>query len=80
METPLSKLSDVILGLYNRHIPLTLNMSINDIGRGVEQVFEIDYELQFEKSFLTVIQRFFDVLGWGTINLKVSKMKKLIKF
>ena len=38
-------------------------------------IFKIDYELQFEKSFLEVIQRIYDELGWGTINFNSHKLK-----
>lgn len=33
-----------------------------------QKEFNIDYETQWEKSFVSIIQRFFDVLGWGKIN------------
>lgn len=41
-----------------------------------KELFEIDYNRQFESSFQDVIQRFFDVLGWGEINFASSKLSK----
>jgi DNA polymerase elongation subunit (family B) len=40
--------------------------------------FKIDYDLQFEKSFLGIIQRMFDVLGWGKIQLKKNRLEELL--
>jgi len=53
---------------------------INQYPEEFKDIFEIDFDLQFEKSFLGIIQRFFDALGWGEINLSVSKMKKLLSY
>lgn len=44
-----------------------------------ENHFEIDYDTQFEKAFLSTIQRMFDVLNWGKINLRGSKMSRFAK-
>ena len=41
--------------------------------------FNIDYNLQFEKTFLGVINRMFTALEWGPVLLKQSKMKGFIK-
>lgn len=38
--------------------------------------FKIDYDLQWEKSFQSVIQRFFEVFGWGEISLENNKLSK----
>jgi len=42
--------------------------------------FEVDYELQWEKSFLSIIQRFFDVLGWGKISLIHTAFDEMEQF
>jgi DNA polymerase elongation subunit (family B) len=45
-----------------------------------QKIFKIDYDTQFEKTFLSVVQRMFDVLNWGEINLKDSgKLKKFFE-
>ena len=41
--------------------------------------FEIDFDLQYEKSFLSVIDRMFNVLGWGKLDLKENKMNSFLK-
>ena len=48
---------------------------VNNYPEEFKQWFEVDYDLQFEKSFLSIIERFFEVIGWGQVNLK--KRKKL---
>lgn len=52
---------------------------INEWPKEFNDIFEIDYETQFEKSFISVIERFFEVLNWGEVNLKVSKLKDFFK-
>lgn len=42
---------------------------IGNYPKEFNSLFKIDYEEQFEKSFLSVLDRFFEVLNWGTINL-----------
>jgi len=44
-----------------------------------DDIFEIDYDYQFEKSFLGVIQRMFDVLNWGKINFRAGSLNKFLK-
>lgn len=51
---------------------------IGEYPKEFNELFNVDYDLQFEKSFLTIIQRFYEVMGWGEINLQNSKMKKFI--
>lgn len=51
---------------------------IGEFPKQFHDLFQIDYDLQFEKSFLAIIQRFYEVLNWGQINLKNSKMKNFI--
>lgn len=43
-------------------------------------LFEINYDLQWEKGFQSVIQRFFDVLKWGNIVLEKSSLEEMIVF
>jgi DNA polymerase elongation subunit (family B) len=40
--------------------------------------FEIDYDTQFEKTFLNIVQRLYTAIGWGEISLKKTKIKKFI--
>jgi DNA polymerase elongation subunit (family B) len=44
-----------------------------------EKMFKIDYDLQYNKCFLSVIQRFFDVLGHGEINFNSGKLDKFME-
>ena len=48
---------------------------INNWPENFNKYFKVDYETQWEKSFQTIIQRFFEVMGWGEIsfNNKLSK-------
>lgn len=41
-----------------------------------KSLFKIDYELQFEKTFLAAVQRLYDVLLWGEIKFSKQKLSK----
>lgn len=41
--------------------------------------FTIDYDYQWERTFQTIIERFFDVLGWGEIDLNTT-MSSFMEF
>lgn len=41
--------------------------------------FKIDYDMQFEKTFMGVIQRMFEVLGWGEIDLRGNALAGFLK-
>jgi DNA polymerase elongation subunit (family B) len=41
--------------------------------------FKINYELQWDKSFQSIIQMFFDVLKWGEINLTNDKLSMFME-
>lgn len=42
--------------------------------------FEIDFELQFYKKFVRIIERFFQVANWGEINLDQNELSDFITF
>ncbi len=48
-----------------------------------DKIFKVDYDLQFEKTVLSVVERFWVVLGWCTlktgIKLRESKLGQFIK-
>ena len=44
-----------------------------------ESIFKIDYEMQWQKTFQNVIQRFFDVLNWGTISFQSDKLTRFFE-
>lgn len=44
-----------------------------------EQLFKVDRDELFEKTFLDISQRMFDALGFRTISLKENKMSKFVK-
>jgi hypothetical protein len=50
---------------------------IGNFPKEFNKLFLIDLDTQFEKQFLNVAQRMFDTLGFGTIQMKDSKINKL---
>ena len=44
------------------------------------EVFKIDYDKQFERTFNSVFQRFFDVLKWGNIELEGNVLSDFMQF
>ena len=44
-----------------------------------QKIFKIDYDEQFEKQFKAIGQRMFDVLDFGEITLKDSKIMSFIE-
>jgi DNA polymerase elongation subunit (family B) len=53
---------------------------INEWPEAFNKLFVIDYEYQFQRTFITVIQRFFDVLDWGNINIEENSLSDFITF
>lgn len=51
---------------------------INQYPEKFKDLFKPDYDLQFQKSFTAVLDRFFEVMEWGPISLQKSNLKKLI--
>lgn len=45
-----------------------------------KEIFKIDYEEQWVKSFQEVIQRFFDVIDWGDVALDSNCIEEFITF
>lgn len=45
----------------------------------IKNNFKVDYELQWQKTFQNKIQKFFDVMKWGEINLKKPTLNKFFK-
>jgi DNA polymerase elongation subunit (family B) len=44
------------------------------------EIFRIDFENQFAKSYTNTIQQFFSVLGWGTINLDQCTIDETVQW
>lgn len=44
-----------------------------------DKLFKIDYDVQFEKQYLQIAQRLFDILGFSLITLKESRLSKLME-
>jgi DNA polymerase elongation subunit (family B) len=44
-----------------------------------DEIFKIDYDMQFEKQYLNISQRMFDAIGFGLITMKDSKLSKLME-
>lgn len=43
-------------------------------------VFKIDYDKQFTRTFTSVFQRFYDVLNWGNIEIEENTLSDFIEF
>ena len=78
------KLQQVVNGTKVRYIyvlennPLRTNV-IGFVGNWPEELnklFKIDYETQWEKEFQNSMQRFFDIIEWGTINFSAKKLRR----
>lgn len=69
----LEKMTYVYLKLPNKYNISTIGF-IGEYPDGFKNMFEVDYEAQFEKSFLPVVKRIYDVLGWS--NPKPTKNSK----
>jgi len=52
---------------------------VGNYPKEFRDMFQIDYETQFQKQFLNIAQRFFDTLNFGEIVLKESKMMSLLE-
>lgn len=81
------KLMSITNGAKIRYIQIKPNNKLNqeviawigDWPKEFDQFFQIDYDTQFDKMFISATQMIFDVLHWGEINLKVSKLKDFFK-
>ena len=45
-----------------------------------KDIFKIDYEGLWEIQFMDIIQRFFEALNWGDVNLHTNCLDELISF
>lgn len=52
---------------------------INQWPEEFNNMFTLDYENQWQKTFESVIQRFFDVLKWGNIQLETNNLSSLFE-
>ena len=50
---------------------------VGNFPKEFSKIFIFDLDTQFEKQFLNIAQRMFDTLGFGTIQMKDSKINKL---
>jgi DNA polymerase elongation subunit (family B) len=53
---------------------------INEWPDEFNKIFKIDYDRQFNRTFTAVLQRFFDVLNWGDLNLEESVLAEFMEF
>jgi len=53
---------------------------INEWPKEFEAMFKVDVEEQWQKVFQDVIQRFFNVLGWGNIEIEENTLSDFIQF
>ena len=49
---------------------------IGNYPKEFESIFKIDYETQFEKTYFSVLQRLYEVLGWGRIEMRDNLLKQ----
>ena len=52
---------------------------IGNFPEEVHEHFKIDYDTHYQKTFLSPIQRMFDVLDWGEITLKKNALSGFLK-
>jgi len=45
-----------------------------------KKMFTVDYDKLWDISFLRIIQRIFDAIGWGTVNMMESTINEIIEF
>lgn len=50
---------------------------IGNYPKEFNEIFKIDYDMIFEKQYLNIVQRIFDVLEFGQITMKDSNLMKL---
>jgi hypothetical protein len=62
----------------NNYLRQNVIAFINQWPEEFNDIFEVDYETQWYKSLESVIGRFYEVLGWGQINLNSTKMSKFL--
>jgi len=53
---------------------------INEWPKEFDELFYVDIESQWNRVFQNAIQRFFDVLEWGDIQLEENSLEELIQF
>lgn len=63
----------------NNEIHQDIFSFVGNIPNGFDKLFKVDYERQFERTFQNIVQRFFDVLGWGEIRLN-SNLGRFVEF
>ena len=71
---------DKIKYIYVKESNETRNNVVAYIGnypKEFESIFQIDYEEQFRKTYFGVMERLFEVLGWGKIEVHKNPFKKL---
>jgi hypothetical protein len=53
---------------------------INEWPKQFDELFFVDIEEQWQKVFQRAIQRFFDVLNWGSIEVEENTLSEFIQF
>lgn len=53
---------------------------INEWPKEFDKIFAIDYDKQFHRTFISVIQRIFNVLDWGEIKIEENSLSEFITF
>jgi DNA polymerase elongation subunit (family B) len=71
--------SEKIKYIYVYPNNITRNNIVAYIGtypKEFEKIFRIDYETQFQKTYFSVLQRLFDVLKWGNIEMTDNVLRQ----
>jgi len=61
------------------------NLNANVMGyighfpKEFEEKFDIDYKTQFDKGFVSIVQRMFDILRWGIIDFNSGGLQKFMR-
>jgi DNA polymerase I len=64
----------------NNEIHQDIIAFINEWPKEFDKIFNVDYDRQFNRTFIAVLQRLFDVLNWGEIQLETNTLNQFIQF
>ena len=53
---------------------------VGEYPKEFEEYFRVDYETQWYKSFLKLIEDFYDAFGWGNVILEKTNIMEFVNF
>lgn len=75
-----TKMKYIYVAPHKNEIHQNIIGFINEWPKEFDELFYIDIEEQWKKVFQNAIQRFFNVLGWGEIEIEESSLSEFIDF